>query len=400
MKVAIIGGGAAGFFLALCLKEMDKSVQVSVFEKSDKVLTKHKMSGGGRCNCTNTFEYVKDLSQVYPRGHRTVKKLFNVFSPKDVYNWFERHGVKLKTEDGGRVFPVTDDSHTIINMFLHYAVKYGIDIRLNSRIDAFAQLDGYDFIAVTTGGMNSSGSFLNNRQDELSDSEPLPIIKPVPSLFAFRIDDNRLKSLAGLTIENVILTVPKTKYKTCGPVLITHNGISGPAVLKLSSYAAVLLNESGYKSKLHVNWVSGKDNEVVAELRDMVVTNSGKEIKNRNPFNLPQRFWEYMLLKIMPNRTDIRYKDVTDKEINRLVNILCNDELMICGRDTNKDEFVTCGGVALDAVDVNTMQLKADRRLCFAGEVLDIDGITGGYNFQAAWTTAFTAAKGILAIKS
>lgn len=390
MKTAIIGGGAAGLFAAICLKEADKAMGVSVFEKSSKVLSKLELSGGGRCNCTNTFEIVKDLSEVYPRGHRLMKKLFNVFSPKDAINWFNSHGVKLKTEDEGRIFPVTDDSHTIINMFLHYAEKYGVNIKLNTPISSLNQLDVFDFILVTTGGM------LHNTLDFGYLTSESDIVKPISSLFGLKTEDKKLKSLMGLTIGDISIKIAQTKLKSSGSLLVTHQGITGPSVLKISSYAARLLNECNYKTNLLINWVNSKDDEVLRRLKECISANPNKIITNCNNFSLPQRFWEYILQKIMPNRLDIRYKDLTQKEINRIVNTLCNDELTINGRATNKEEFVTCGGVSLEAVNHGTMQLKNNKKIFLAGEVLDIDGITGGYNFQAAWTTAYTAAMGII----
>lgn len=388
MKVAIIGGGAAGMFLAINLKEINRKIDVTVFEKSNRLLSKLEVSGGGRCNCTNTFQSVKDLSKVYPRGARTISKLFNTFSYSDAYVWFETHGVRLKVEDNGRVFPITDDSHTIINMFVNLAKKYNIKIKTLHAINSLSELSDFDCIAITTGGM------LHNKNNVSVVGNDL-LNKPLPSLFSFRCDDKNLTSLSGTSIKDVTAAITKTKFKVTDDVLLTHKGFSGPCILKLSSFGAKVLNERDYKFSLLMNWVSGKDEEVLCNIKQSVKDNGNKLITNQNPFFLPQRFWEYILRKTMPNRMDIKWKDITQKEINRIINALCNDEIAISGRITGKDEFVTCGGISLNGVDLNTMSLKNDKRLFFAGEVLDIDGVTGGYNFQAAWTTAFVAAKGI-----
>ncbi|MGP1515474.1 MAG: aminoacetone oxidase family FAD-binding enzyme [Bacteroidales bacterium] len=403
MKVAIVGGGAAGFFLALNLKELaivngqdNKSIQIDILEKSSTVLSKLEISGGGRCNCTNTFEYVKDLSQVYPRGAKFMKKIFNVFSPEDAYKWFEIHGVRLKVEDDGRVFPSTDDSHTIIDMFLNYADKYGIHIKTNSLITSLSQLNGYDYVAITTGGYKLHKDLLQNNSNIFVDiSRICSIVTPIPSLFGFTIVDKQLRSLTGTTIPQTTIMIPNTKLKATGSVLITHKGMTGPCVLKLSSFAAKFLNEKNYTTNIVIKWVDCNDNQAIEKLIDSVFLFANRVVSNSNTFALPQRFWEYILRKAIPNRLDIRYKDLTKKEINRIVNILCNDAYAVDGRAKNKEEFITCGGVDLSNIDNNTMQLKTNENLFFAGEVLNIDGITGGYNFQAAWTTSYVASRGI-----
>ena len=403
MNTAIIGGGAAGLFLAINLKELiiksgrnAKTMQVTVFEKNDKILSKLEISGGGRCNCTNTFEFANkngsffdDLAQVYPRGHRSVKKMFHIFSPKDAFKWFETHGVKLKIEDNGRVFPQSDDSHTIINVFKHYAALYDIDIRLNDSINSLSRVEHFDFICVACGGL------LHNNLLSLLKVEDSIIVKPIPSLFAFNVEDSGLRALSGTTLNGVTLMFPKTKFKVSDSVIITHKGLSGPAVLRLSSYAAVFLNEANYNTPLLVNWIGRNNEDATATVNHCKILHANKMIMNINPFALPQRFWEYILVRVVPNRLNIRYKDLTEKEISRIVDAVCNDKYLIKSRSNNKEEFVTCGGVDLSCIDINTMRLKADKRLFFVGEALNIDGITGGYNFQVAWTTAFIAAQEI-----
>ena len=382
MKTAIIGGGAAGFFLAINLKEMCPEMQVTIFEKSKKVLAKVEVSGGGRCNCTNSFASVRDLSQVYPRGHRLMKRLLKTFDYRDAFEWFERHGVRLVTQDDDCVFPASQDSHTIINLFLAEARRHGIEIRTESKIESLAQLADYDYIAVTTGGGTASLA-------------GVPTIEPVPSLFTFSIADEALRALMGTVIEEATTLVPGTNFRAQGPLLITHWGMSGPAILKLSSYAARELHDHHYQMPLSVNWLSRKDPEILEELQHIIATHPQKQIATIRPFDLPSRLWSYLLEKALGERAQNRWQNLNQKELNRLVNILSNDTYQIAGRAAFKDEFVTCGGVDLNAVNPNTLESKNLPHVFFAGEVLDIDGITGGFNFQAAWTTAYTVANAI-----
>jgi len=399
MKTAIIGGGAAGFFLAINLKEMCPQMQVTIFEKSKKLLAKVEVSGGGRCNCTNSFASVRDLSQVYPRGHRLMKRLFKTFDYRDAYEWFERHGVRLVTQDDDCVFPASQDSHTIINLFLAEARRHGVEIRTESKIESLGQLADYDFIAITTGGMPKSISV-----PELV--EGFPLIEAVPSLFTFSIADEALRALMGTVVEDATTMIPGTNFRASGPLLITHWGMSGPAILKLSSYAARELHAHNYQMPFSVNWTSRKDPEIQQELQRIVNAYPQKQLGSIRPFDLPSRLWTYLLDKTLGERSQNRWQNLSKKELNRLVNTLCNDTYQIAGRAAFKDEFVTCGGIDLSAVDPNTLELKpqylaaqaspsSSPHIYFAGEVLDIDGITGGFNFQAAWTTAFTVSRAI-----
>ena len=385
MTTAIVGGGAAGFFLAINLKELCPQMEVTIFEKSKKVLAKVEVSGGGRCNCTNSFASVSDLSQVYPRGHRLMKRLFKRFNQHDAYEWFERHGVRLVTQADACIFPASQDSHTIINLFLAEARRHHIEIRTQSKIDSLDQLRDYDFIAITTGGGTSS-------------MVGIPTIEDVPSLFTFSIEDPALRALMGTVIEDATAYIPGTNFRASGPLLITHWGMSGPAILKLSSYAARELHDHQYHMPLAVNWISGKvDHQEAAkeEILKLKAQCPMLKVSKVRPFDLPSRLWNYLLEKALKERAQNRWQNLNPKEINRLVNILCNDTYQIAGRAPFKDEFVTCGGIDLAAVDPNTLESKRRPHVYFAGEVLDIDGITGGFNFQAAWTTAFTVAQAI-----
>ena len=391
MKTAIVGGGAAGFFLAINLKEMCPEMEVTIFGKSKRVLTKVEISGGGRCNCTNSFAELRDLREAYPRGHRLMKRLMRGFSQEDAYAWFERHGVRLTTQEDQCVFPMSQDSHTIINCFLAEARRHGVGIRTEVRIDSLDQLSDFDYIAVTTGGMTTHG----DRSRELFDrpAGPVPVSRPVPSLFTFRIDDERLHALMGTVVENVVTMIPGTKLRAEGPLLVTHWGMSGPAILKLSSYGARLLAESGYQAPLAVNWTNHRDTEVMTMLDEIMIRHPQKQLKTMAPCGLPVRLWSYLLEKCLGERSNGRWGSLNKKEQNRLANLLSGgDGYQIAGRAPFKDEFVTCGGIELSAVNPSTLESRDVPRLYFAGEVLDIDGITGGFNFQAAWTTAYTVA--------
>ena len=390
MKAAIIGGGAAGFFLAINLKELRPEMEVTIFEKSKRVLAKVEISGGGRCNCTNSFAEVRDLSEVYPRGHRLMKRLMKGFSQEDAYSWFERHGVRLTTQEDQCVFPMSQDSHTIINCFLSEAQRHGVEIRLETKIDALEQLGGYDFIAVTTGGSPKGEGlrWLGNLGHEIA--------APVPSLFTFQIADEALHALMGTVVEHVTTMIPGTKLRAEGPLLITHWGMSGPAILKLSSYGARLLAEQQYQAPLAVNWTKRRDTEILTLLDELMIRNPQKQLKTIAPCGLPSRLWVYLVEKCLGERSNGRWGSLNKKELNRLANLLSGgDGYQIAGRAAFKDEFVTCGGIALSAVNPSTLESRCVPHLYFAGEVLDIDGITGGFNFQAAWTTAYTVARAI-----
>lgn len=385
MRTAVVGGGAAGFFLAINLKEMCPEMDVTIFEKSKKVLAKVEVSGGGRCNCTNSFASVRDLSQVYPRGHRLMKRLFKTFDYRDAYAWFERHGVRLMTQDDDCIFPASQDSHTIINLFLAEARRHHIEIRTESKIESLDQLKDYDYIAVTTGGGTAIMA-------------GVPAIEAVPSLFTFSIDDEALRALMGTVVEEATAFIPGTNFRATGPLLITHWGMSGPAILKLSSYAARELHDHNYQMPLAINWISGKvdhQEAAKAEILKLQAQSAMLKVSKVRPFNLPSRLWSYLIDKALGERAQNRWQNLNQKELNRLVNILCNDSYQIAGRAAFKDEFVTCGGIDLSAVNPHTLESKHLPHVYFAGEVLDIDGITGGFNFQAAWTTAYTVAKAI-----
>lgn len=390
MRTAVVGGGAAGFFLAINLKEMLPQMEVTILERSQRVLAKVGVSGGGRCNCTNSFAGVSDLSQVYPRGHRLLKRLFKGFDHRDAYQWFERHGVRLTTQADNCVFPASQDSHTIINCFLYEARRHHIKICTGVRVERLdTLLADYDFVAVCTGGSPR----LEGLQ-WLADAGH-EIAAPVPSLFTLSIDDAVLRGLMGTVVEHVTIGIPGTKLRADGPLLVTHWGVSGPAVLRLSSYAARHLSEADYRVPLAVNWTGRREPEVLGELQSLMSRQPQKQLQTVRPFALPARLWEYLLQKTLGARAQNRWQNLNAKELNRLTNTLVNDQYTTSGRAAFRDEFVTCGGVALGSVNPATLESRHVPRLYFAGEVLDIDGVTGGFNFQAAWTTAYTVASAI-----
>ena len=388
MKTAVVGGGAAGFFLAINLKEMMPDMQVTIFERSQHVLAKVEISGGGRCNCTNSFEEVTDLSQVYPRGHRLLKRLFNNFDYRDAYRWFEDHGVPLVIQDDQCVFPQVQDAHAIIDCFLSLARRYHIDIQKGCKVQSLEDVKGFDYVAVTTGG-SPKGEGLRWLAALGHEIEA-----PVPSLFTFAIHDKPLQALMGV-VTDVEAMIPGTKLRASGPLLITHWGVSGPAILKLSSHAARYLAENNYRAPLAIRWLSLTDQEMTSLLYEQVATQPKKLLTTYNPFGLQQRLWAYLVEKALDTRHQIRWAEMNKKDVNRLVNVLLNDTYQMVGRAPFKDEFVTGGGVSLKAVNPSTLESKQVPHLYFAGEVLDIDGITGGFNFQAAWTTAYTVASAI-----
>lgn len=390
MRTAIVGGGAAGFFLAINLKEMLPAMDVTILERSQRVLAKVEVSGGGRCNCTNTFADITDLAQVYPRGHRLLKRLFKDFDHRDAYQWFERHGVRLTTQADNCVFPASQDSHTIINSFLYEARRHDIKICTGVRVQRLdTLLADYDFVAVCTGG---SPRFEGLQW--LADAGH-EIAAPVPSLFTLSIDDTVLHGLMGTVVDGVTVGIPGTKLRADGPLLVTHWGVSGPAVLRLSSYAARHLSEADYRVPLAVNWTGRREPEVLGELQSLMSRQPQKQLQTVRPFALPARLWEYLLQKTLGARAQNRWQNLNAKELNRLTNTLVNDQYTTSGRAAFRDEFVTCGGVALGSVNPATLESRHVPRLYFAGEVLDIDGVTGGFNFQAAWTTAYTVASAI-----
>jgi predicted Rossmann fold flavoprotein len=399
MKVAIVGGGAAGFFAAFSVKEHHPESQVTIFEKSDKLLSKVKISGGGRCNVTHACFQVSQLSKFYPRGAKQLKRAFSIFQPKDTVAWFAARGIELKTESDGRMFPVTDDSQTIIDCFLHEAQIKKIQIVKQARVNELhpeksgftlvfnESKQHFDKVIIASGGSPKTRGF------EWLKNIGHAIINPIPSLFTFNMPEEHVKELMGLVVENATARIQGTKLQYTGPILITHWGMSGPAILKLSAWGARLLYDYNYKFNVQMNWLSVKsENEVHDMINAQMDRIRKKKIANANPFGLPNRMWLFLLEKVQIN-SDTPWMELSKKNRNKLVNVLLNDVYAVSGKTTFKEEFVTCGGISLLDVDMKSMQSRICRDLYFAGEVLDIDGITGGFNFQAAWTTGYIAGK-------
>lgn len=408
MNIAIVGGGAAGFFLAINLKQHSDNINVTIYEKSSKVLSKVAVSGGGRCNLTNSFLEIHDLSKAYPRGDKLMKRALKVFNHEDTYRWFEQRGVPLVTQDDHCVFPRSQSSKSIIDCFLQLCKEYNIVVKTGHFLESIVLNEGsdskfelifrdtmvgdhiFDTVAITTGGGSKKESFDYIKQ--LGHS----IVEPVPSLFPFAIKDNMITELSGIVVDNVTVSLQGTKLKATGALLITHWGISGPAVLKLSSYAARILKEKDYNFTILVNWTHESNcDAVVNYLNTIIEKNPQKQVSNIRPYDLSSRHWLFLLNK-MGIPEDRRFNELGRKGVNKIMNTLFNDEYQIHGRGAFSEEFVTCGGVSLDSIHFNTAESKMCSNLYFAGEVLDIDAITGGFNLQAAWTTAHIAAKGIL----
>ena len=396
LKVAVIGGGAAGFFAALSAAQHHTSAHVVLFEKTAKLLSKVKISGGGRCNVTHHCFSPSALSKHYPRGGKQLKKAFGTFQAADTVAWFESRGVALKTEDDGRMFPVTDSSQTIVDCLVREADRHGIEVRLQSPVRELIPLapggftlngERFDRVVVATGG--------SPKREGLAWLEALghAIVDPVPSLFTFNMPGSDITDLMGVVVPDALVRIQGTKLIQQGPVLVTHWGMSGPAILKLSAWGARELAERGYAFSVQVNWIGiANEAEVTSAIDDAMPDIRKKKVANACPFELPKKFWAFLLARAeVP--ADAVWLDLGKKAGNKLVNTLLNDVYEVRGKTTFKEEFVTCGGGVLSEVDFATMQSRVVPGLYFAGEVLDVDGVTGGFNFQAAWTTGFVAGR-------
>ncbi len=405
-KLIVIGGGAAGFFCAVNAARLNPLLQVTLLEKSNKLLSKVKVSGGGRCNVTHSCFEMAELSKRYPRGEHFVRKAFHQFFTTNTIEWFEERGVKLKTEADGRMFPVTNSSQTIIDCLLKEVNTYGVEILMNREVRKLKmenekwevelsnnEIMEADFVCV------SSGGFPKLQQFDWLKNTGHSIIAPVPSLFTFNIPNHPITKLMGVSVPDATIKIQSTKLKNTGPLLITHWGMSGPCVLKLSAWGARELQEKGYDFTILVNWLNDKkEQELKDELQLIRKQNGSQKIINNNLFQLPNRLWQF-LLQEAGVKEEGRWADLPSKEQNKLIQLLTAHEFHVKGKTTFKEEFVTAGGVDLKQVDPNTMQSKLQPGLFFAGEILDVDGITGGFNFQHAWTSGFIAAKSIAAFK-
>lgn len=401
-KLVVIGGGAAGFFCAVNAARMNPLLEVILLEKSSKLLSKVRVSGGGRCNLTHACFDMEEMSRHYPRGQRFVKKAFHRFFTTDTIQWFEERGVPLKTETDGRMFPQSDSSESIVNCLLREVNQYKVDIRMNAEVLQLQKTaDGFDlqlsqgktieadYVCVACGGYPKTSMF-----DWLLQTGHT-IESPVPSLFTFNIPGHPVTGLMGVSVPAATVKISGTKLEETAPLLITHWGLSGPAVLKISARGARELAERNYHFSVNVNWLPGQqDQQLALQFRGIRTELAAQKISLRNPFGLPQRLWD-LLLELSGIDKERRWADLPAKEQNKLVVNMVQCSFEVKGKTTFKEEFVTAGGIRLSDIDVNTMQSKILPGLYFAGEIMDVDGVTGGFNFQHAWTSGFIAASSV-----
>ncbi|MBC3790694.1 NAD(P)/FAD-dependent oxidoreductase [Spirosoma utsteinense] len=400
LSIVVIGGGAAGFFGAITAAETFPDATVTILEKTRTVLNKVRISGGGRCNVTHACFDNRQLTKHYPRGEKPLRPLLNQFDAMATVRWFESRGVALKTEADGRMFPETNTSETIVDCLLNTARRLGIEIRTSCGVSALVQQPGHpgwqltlldgsllmaDRVLVATGGYPQLPSY------HWLPDQAEPLQSPVPSLFTFHVPSSPFLSLAGVSVPDAAVYVVNTKQEQRGPLLITHWGFSGPAILRLSAWAARELANVDYRFTLRVNWVPVyNDSTLRAALQEFRQQNGRKLVSSQNPFGLPSRLWQ-MMVQEAGVVDDQRWADLPAKLLNRLADRLTNSQFQVTGKSTFKEEFVTCGGISLGGLHPQTLESKTQPGLFFAGEVLDIDGITGGFNFQSAWTTGYAA---------
>lgn len=395
MKIIVIGGGAAGFFAAIRAAELNQDAEITILERGKNVLEKVKISGGGRCNVTHACWTPAELVKNYPRGAKELLGPFSRFACGDTVDWFEKRGIELKIEDDGRMFPVTDDSQTIIDCLWESAIRAGVKILTQTRVKHF------DF------SINNNWKIITEEKEFITDklllatgSNPFiwksllamghQLVLPVPSLFTFNIQDERIQDLPGISVPEALVQVNNTKLSAKGPLLITHWGMSGPAILKLSAWGARALADLNYDFTIQVNWVNQKAEVVEEALLALKSEHPKKQIFANPQFGLTTRLWKNLVVAAqIPEEK--RWADISKKEMQSLVNQLCNASFSVKGKSTFKEEFVTAGGVDLKEVNFKTFESKLFPNLYFAGEVLNIDALTGGFNFQAAWTGGWIA---------
>lgn len=407
-KLVVLGGGAAGFFCAVNAARLSKDLDVQILEKTSKILSKVKISGGGRCNVTHAATEVSELFPAYPRGKNFVRKTLYQFPPGKTIEWFRERGVELKVEADGRMFPVSDQSQTIVNCLLSEAEKYNVQIRIRQEVISIEPEGEYfkiciqsdqkseevllaDYICIAAGGHPKINGF------SFLGKTGHTVVAPVPSLFTFNIADKDLHQLMGIAVPEALVKIPALKLQELGPVLITHWGLSGPAVLKLSARAARDLHERNHQVDVSVNWIApNHESSALGSLKNYR-QEARHEVSGKNPFGLTTRLWLYLILKAGMNPA-IKWTDVNNALLTRLSKILTADLYHVNGKTTYKEEFVTAGGVSLNEIDPLTMESLICKSLYFAGEVVDVDGITGGYNFQHAWSSGWIAANSITSV--
>ncbi|MGM0932114.1 MAG: NAD(P)/FAD-dependent oxidoreductase [Bacteroidota bacterium] len=402
--IIIIGGGAAGFFTAINAAEMNRGLKIAILERGKEVLSKVKISGGGRCNVTHAEFVPKELSANYPRGEKELLGPFHSFMTGDTMEWFEKRGIKLKIEEDGRIFPVSDSSESIINCFLSEIQRLKIDVLKNHSVQEIQKAGETWDIKTNKGDFSAEKIMLatgsNPKMWKLLAKLGHSIVPAVPSLFTFNIKDERIKGLAGIATEasvRVKLTSNEDKLESKGPLLITHWGMSGPAILKLSAWGARELYTENYKFQIKVNWLPEMSSEEIKEeLKKLKLKEAKKQVAKYSRFGLPKRLWQ-SLVEASGISSETTWAEVNKSQLEALINQLCDAEFEVNGKSTFKEEFVTAGGVDLKEVNFKTFESKLHKNLYLAGEVLNIDAITGGFNFQNAWTGGFLAAKAMSA---
>jgi predicted Rossmann fold flavoprotein len=400
--IIIVGGGAAGFFTAINIVEKNPKLKVAILERGKTVLEKVRISGGGRCNVTHACFVPNDLAKFYPRGEKELRGPFHQFCTGDTIDWFEKHGVELKIEDDGRMFPTSDSSQTIIDCFLSATKKFGIQVLTGQSVQSIfnPEVSGDDFWKVET----NHEQFLCQKLIMTTGSNPKiwdmlhqlghTIISPVPSLFTFNIKDSRIKDLMGLSAFAKV-KVKGSKLEASGPLLITHWGMSGPGILRLSAWGARELFDKQYQFILQVNWLNEATfEEAMDSLKELKQLHAKKAVSKKSPFEFPNRLWESLVLASNID-SEIKWADVSKKQLTDLANQLTNGEFKVNGKSTFKEEFVTAGGIDLKEINFKTMESKLHENLFFAGEIVNIDAITGGFNFQNAWTSGFIVAQSV-----
>jgi predicted Rossmann fold flavoprotein len=407
-RIVIVGGGAAAFFAAISCAETNPDLEVAIFERAPQFLSKVKISGGGRCNVTHGCQDTRLMAEQYPRGENVLVPLLHRFSPNDTENWFKSRGVDLKVEADGRMFPLSDSSQTVIDCFLGEAERLGIKLLSRASIECIernpdggfdlsfsskARTFSYGKVLIATGGCRSPGSVT------LLESLGHRVNPPVPSLFSFHIETDWLNALAGISLPAVEASVSGTKLRERGPLLITHNGLSGPVILRLSAWGARVLHDLDYHFDIQIKWLPElSDDEIRGQFRSLRESHPNRHVTNSPLGSIPARLWSELIRRSGIDST-VKWTTLSRDQMHSLVENLSRTRLPVTGKSLNKDEFVTCGGVNLREIDPKTMESRITRGLFFAGEVLDIDGITGGFNFQAAWTTGWIAGKAMAEAK-
>jgi predicted Rossmann fold flavoprotein len=397
-NIIVIGGGAAGFFTAINLAEKNPKLKIAILERGKEVLSKVRISGGGRCNVTHACFEPNELVKFYPRGEKELRGPFHQFGAGDTIEWFERHGVALKIEEDGRMFPESNSSQTIIDCFLQATQKLNIAVLTGQSVqsifkkEAFWKVETPNEQYLTEKLIMATGS--NPKIWELLQNFGHAVVSPVPSLFTFNIKDARIKELPGVATQ-VTVKVKDSKLTSTGPLLITHWGMSGPAILKLSAWGARILHDKNYQFTIFVNWLNDADAEDTEKiLKEIKQEHAKKAVAKKSPFELPNRLWESLVLAA-GIENDTKWADISKIQLQNLTNQLTKASFQVNGKSTFKDEFVTAGGIDLKEINFKTMESKLHENLYFAGEIVNVDAITGGFNFQNAWTSGFILANAI-----